>query len=77
MGLNILFFGQLTDFVQKNEINTEYFKDISVLKNYLEKEFPKLKNAEYSISVNRNIINENTALADNDEIALLPPFSGG
>lgn len=77
MGLKILFFGQLTDIVQKNEIYTEYFKDISELKNYLEKEFPKLKNAEYSISLNRIIINENTALADNDEIAMLPPFSGG
>ena len=77
MGLKILFFGQLTDFVKKSEIQTENFKDISELMNYLETEFPKLKKTEYSVSLNRNIINENTSLSDNDEIALLPPFSGG
>ena len=77
MSLKVLFFGHLTDIVKKGEIHTDNFSNTGDLVNFLEKEFPKLKQAKYSISVNRNLINKITNLNEYDEIALLPPFSGG
>ncbi|NUM31201.1 MAG: MoaD/ThiS family protein [Bacteroidetes bacterium] len=77
MSLKILFFGQLTDITKKNEIITPFFEDTNTLINFLEKEYKGLKNAEYTLAVNKNIVKENKVLHQNDEIALLPPFSGG
>ncbi|MCC6722584.1 MAG: MoaD/ThiS family protein [Bacteroidia bacterium] len=77
MSLKILFFGQLTDFVKKSEINSDYYSDTRELINFLETEYPQLKNIKYSVSVNNTIVNEIYKLKENDEIALLPPFSGG
>ncbi|MBL4652895.1 MAG: MoaD/ThiS family protein [Flavobacteriales bacterium] len=31
----------------------------------------------YKVAVNQKIVTENIQLKDNDEIAILPPFSGG
>tara|TARA_B100001939_G_C16529718_1_gene441521 strand:+ start:235 stop:477 length:243 start_codon:yes stop_codon:yes gene_type:complete len=36
-----------------------------------------LKDQHYKFAVNQTMIDENIALKENDEIALLPPFSGG
>lgn len=38
---------------------------------------PQLEGVKFAIAVNRQIVHQNTLLAQNDEIALLPPFSGG
>lgn len=38
---------------------------------------PQLEGVKFAIAVNRQIVHQNTWLAQNDEIALLPPFSGG
>ena len=36
-----------------------------------------LKDQHYKFAVNQTMIDENIVLKENDEIALLPPFSGG
>ena len=40
-------------------------------------EYPFLKNMNYLIAVNQEVIKDNIALRDGDEIALMPPFAGG
>lgn len=40
--------------------------------------YPKLSQVKhFKISVNCNIVSHNTLLKDGDEVALLPPISGG
>jgi molybdopterin converting factor small subunit len=39
--------------------------------------YPQLENTECMIAVDRNIIQSNTPLQENTEVAVLPPFSGG
>lgn len=51
--------------------------DTDMLELDLKNKFPQLKNFTYRIAVNKEIINKNTKLNDGDEIAFLPPFSGG
>jgi len=38
---------------------------------------PQLDGVKFAIAVNRQIVHQSTSLNQNDEVALLPPFSGG
>lgn len=52
--------------------------DTHVLRERLEAQWPAIKNATYALAVNHKIvIQEPYPLTESDEIALLPPFSGG
>jgi molybdopterin synthase sulfur carrier subunit len=75
--IRVLFFGRLKDIVGTNEIIASDIKDIEDLKRYLFEKFPKLKGEIFSIALNYEIIHTNENLKDNDEVALIPPVSGG
>ncbi|RYD70390.1 MAG: molybdopterin synthase sulfur carrier subunit, partial [Sphingobacteriales bacterium] len=32
---------------------------------------------KYKLALNKNIVQQNCAIKDNDSIAIMPPFSGG
>lgn len=75
----IKYFGKLTDESQTDMEEIPFSHDYSeviLLKQYLETKFPKLSQHAYQISVNQTIV-KSGAIQDGDEIALLPPFSGG
>jgi sulfur-carrier protein len=77
MEINIIAFGQIADIfgsrsLQINDVNTT-----DAMKVKLEKQFPELKEMNYLVAVDRNIIQDNTIMSDKTDIALLPPFSGG
>lgn len=76
MRVRVLFFGPIVDLLEKNEDIFENQTDLSSLKETVFKKFPQLKNLTFRIAVNQEL-KENAALKDGDEIALLPPFSGG
>ncbi len=75
--IRVLFFGRLKDVVGTNEIFVSDIKDIDDLKKYLFEKFPKLKGEIFSLALNYEIIHTNEDLKDNDEVALIPPVSGG
>lgn len=53
-------------------------KNISELREFLTVKWPLLKDATFVISINRIIVNDlDHPITENDEVALLPPFSGG
>jgi molybdopterin synthase sulfur carrier subunit len=70
-------FGQLYDIVGGNLIEVDNAANTDELVQQLQLKYPALENAKYKIAVNRNIIQSNTALQQDSEVALLPPFSGG
>jgi len=76
MGLKVIIFGRLVD-IAGNSVTVDEAKDTDSLVNSLNKTYPALVNTKYVIAVNKKIINQNTVLDTNSEIALLPPFSGG
>jgi molybdopterin synthase sulfur carrier subunit len=52
--------------------------DITALKALLETQFPPLHElASWVLAVNENYIQDNTTLMEGDEVAILPPVSGG
>lgn len=77
MEINLLAFGQIAEITGKSTWKMTGIKDTNILIKKLEELFPVLVKTNYSIAVNKKVIQENTILNDNDTIALLPPFSGG
>lgn len=77
MQVNIILFGRLTDITGKNKFVVNDVQDTDALVNQLQQLYPAFKTAPYILAVEKQIINSNTALADNNTVALLPPYSGG
>ena len=79
MIITIKYFGMLSEITNKNtetlkvpdNYNTE---DINKL---LLQTYPTIGDISYTIAVNQKVIQKIYTLSPNDEIALLPPFSGG
>ncbi|WP_231424856.1 MULTISPECIES: MoaD/ThiS family protein [Pedobacter] len=76
MEIEIISFGKISEFInnQKLSIDVESTDD---LKTHLEKIFPQLVGMKYKLALNKNIVQHNCAIKDNDSIAIMPPFSGG
>lgn len=77
MEVKILSFGQIEEITGTDRFTLSDVQDTETLKSKLFDLYPEMNTIPYSISVNKNIINGNHKLEDGDEVALLPPFSGG
>lgn len=77
MKVNVLFFGHLTDIVSATFLQIENVKDTKTLREKLFSLYPSLCNIPFSMSVNKKFVHQNELLYEGDEVACLPPFSGG
>jgi len=77
MDVKVLVFGQIRDYTGWDEKTFSNIPDTENLKNLLETEYPGLKKLQYQMALNHSLIAMSTTLHNLDEIALLPPFSGG
>ncbi len=76
--VRVLFFGRLKEITKKGEIKINNCKTLEELKNFLFEKYPDLKREIFFIALNQSIINdEDIELKDKDEVAFLPPVSGG
>lgn len=75
--MSIKIFGQLKDIIGSDSIEFMHVENTDALIQQLQMRFPALKNSRFKVAVNRNIIQSNTVLQQDAEVALLPPFSGG
>ena len=76
MSVNVIIFGRLTD-IAGSSLALENIADTNSLVKELHSRYPALADSKYVVAVDKKIVNENTTLAENSEVALLPPFSGG
>jgi molybdopterin synthase sulfur carrier subunit len=77
MKLNIKYFGLLAEITNCNEENLEFSKStISELIELLNNKYPDLQNKNFQVAQNCEIVSSDTIVSF-EEIALLPPFSGG
>jgi molybdopterin synthase sulfur carrier subunit len=80
MTITVKYFGIIADFTKKKEEGfhlNETMNSIQSLQSHLEKVYPEIKNTAYSFALNQKMTNQDATLQNQDEIALLPPFSGG
>lgn len=78
--MKVLAFGIVKDIFKSSSLNVDVKNASSVegLKDYLEEKFPGLKElASYMIAVNDEYASTNIAINESDEIAIIPPVSGG
>ena len=79
MKVNVLAFGIAKDIFGGSTIALNIpGNTASDLKTVLEQQFPRLKQLHsYMIAVNNEYAYDNSMLTETDEIALIPPVSGG
>jgi len=79
--LSIKLFASLRQAMNSDEIKVDIEKEITVLqlKIIIFKTFPNLKklNITFFVAVNHKYAADSVVIGTNDEIALIPPVSGG
>ncbi|MCF7569093.1 MoaD/ThiS family protein [Sabulilitoribacter arenilitoris] len=77
MLITIKYFGQIAEVTQKEEEQLEVNKNsVSGLLNTLYSKYSDLKNKDFQIAQNQELVDLDAELTG-AEIALLPPFAGG
>jgi MoaD family protein len=77
MNITVKLFGQLADVIGSNSIQVNNVSNTGDLIQQLNETHAALIHSKYKIAVNRKIIQSKTELKNGEEVALLPPFSGG
>jgi molybdopterin synthase sulfur carrier subunit len=77
MEIEIISFGQITEFINNQKIDVAGIPNTDAFKQYLEDRFPALKGMKYKLALNKNIVQQNTEITNPATIAIMPPFSGG
>lgn len=75
--MHIYLFGILEEITGQKVLETDHFDSSDKLIESLRKKIPSINEYSFQVSVNQEIVTGDTPLSDQDEIALLPPFSGG
>lgn len=75
MKVKVLTFGSLTDILE-TEFSAEA-ADTESLTASLTAKHAGLNGRKFLVAVNDRIVKENTALKEQDVVALMPPYSGG
>ncbi|MDL5514521.1 MoaD/ThiS family protein [Arenibacter sp. M-2] len=84
--MTILLFGVTKDIIgsstlsmpSSSEFGSKKTKTVKELKEYLSKIYPELKKlSSLAVAVNNSYANDDTIIDNFDEIALIPPVSGG
>ncbi len=77
--INVLFFGNLAAKTKTREaqIEADNIKTVSDLLKILMEKYPELPKSYYMVAVNQEKVDADSIVKDGDEVALMPPFSGG
>ena len=75
--MKVLFFGPLADIAGKTKFDLSLVQNTDELKSKIFEKHPELESHTFLVAVNKKVQRENVPLHMNDEVALLPPFSGG
>jgi sulfur-carrier protein len=77
MEIKVLFFGVLTDITKTGFKHYSGITSFNDLKYRIQDDFPEIVHYSYVISLNNQLIDRDPVMKDGDEIALMPPFTGG
>ena len=77
--VTVLYFGLIAEAVEKDSelLKIESGITISHFKEKLISEYNTLKNLNYQIALNKEIVTDDSIIFSESEIAILPPFAGG
>jgi molybdopterin converting factor small subunit len=79
--INLKLYALVKDLLGTDKIDIDWIDNMTVgdLRKKLNESFPILSiiNAQYTISINRRAVDDTKLIRKTDELALLPPISGG
>ena len=75
--INLLYFGLISEICGKNSEEINFSGKIDDLRNILIQKYPALLSVEYQFAVNQEVSSMTDKVSAGDEVALLPPFTGG
>ena len=75
--MKVLFFGPLADIAGITQLDFSQIHSTDELKGKLFEKHPELQSHSFLVAVNKKVQRENVLLHADDEVALLPPYSGG
>lgn len=76
--MKVLAFGVVKDIFGATTIEVDSIVDTVQLKALLEEKYPRLKElVSYAIAVNDEYAQDNVVIDSGDEVAIIPPVSGG
>lgn len=75
--IKVVTFGKIQDIVTSSTTVSFEGKNMIELKTLLLSLYPNLENEFFQMAINQNLSNDMDLIQDGDEVALLPPFSGG
>lgn len=73
----ITFYGMLQEKITRELPLKISLKNVSEIRSYLEENYPILRTVPYLVAINKVISPPENPLKPGDDIAILPPFSGG
>jgi molybdopterin converting factor subunit 1 len=79
MKINVLAFGIAKDIFGSSSVNVDLNGSTAAdLKRSLEAHYPKLKQlVSYMVAVNNEYADDELVIGEKDEVAIIPPVSGG
>ncbi|MBP9932344.1 MAG: MoaD/ThiS family protein [Chitinophagaceae bacterium] len=77
MKIQLRVFGPITDVLQNQEMDFAEQTAVSQFREMLLLLYPALNQQTFVIAVNHKMAEADLILTKGDEVALLPPFSGG
>jgi molybdopterin synthase sulfur carrier subunit len=78
MKLIVKYFGMITEWTGTHENEIDFSgSTVADLKSQLEVSCSELNDISYQVAVNHRVSDNDLALNESDELAILPPFSGG
>ena len=77
MTIKIKYFGLIAEVTNKTEESIDFSANtIDAILSLLYTKYPDLKNKDFQVAQNQELVSETTEITG-EELALLPPFSGG
>lgn len=80
MNVNIKYFGKLTDFTKCSEevLPIKDDQSLEIIMTELYQKYPGLENTIHALFVNnKKVDKQHSPINNNDNLILMPPFSGG
>lgn len=77
MNVRVRLFGEVAEKASTGIISVNNVVTTIDIRRRIKDEMPELAGSNYALAVNHVVIDGDVALEENDEVALLSPFSGG
>ncbi len=79
MQIKLKYFGEVAEVAGTTEevVRVEYGINTNTLCQFLGAKYHSLSTVDYRLAINQTMLNKTIELQEEDEVAFLPPFSGG